>query len=45
MTCFSCKYCEPDDVDPETLDVIFWCNLQHKEVNPISCCFDFKDKD
>lgn len=45
MTCFSCKYCEPDDVDPETLNFTFWCECHHKVVNPTSYCSEFKDKD
>ena len=45
MKCFSCDFCEPDDVDPETLNFSFWCNLYCKEVNPNSCCSDFTDKE
>lgn len=25
--CNNCAHCEPDDICPETLDTIFWCNL------------------
>lgn len=45
MDCFSCRFCEPDDVDPETLNFTFWCNRYDKEVDPTSYCFDFKLKD
>lgn len=44
MYCFSCRFSEPDDVDPETLNCTFWCNLHNKEVDPTSYCVDFKDK-
>ena len=43
--CFSCKFCEPDDVDPETLNVTFWCDLHYKAVNPSSYCSDFTNKE
>lgn len=44
MKCKSCEYCVPDDIDPETLNVTYWCLRQQKEVNPISYCFEFKDE-
>lgn len=45
MKCLSCKYCVPDDIDPETLNVTFFCELHKKGVNPISYCFDFIDEE
>lgn len=45
MKCLNCEYCYPDDIDPETLNVTYFCIRYQKEVNPISYCFEFRNKD
>lgn len=45
MKCISCEYCVADDIDPETLNVTYYCLLHQKEVYPISHCLEFRDKE
>lgn len=41
MTCLNCEHCIPDDVNPETLDVIFWCDFHDTEISTFNNCKDF----
>lgn len=45
MKCISCEYCLPDDVDPETLNVTYFCLWHKKEVNPKNHCTYFRKEE
>lgn len=40
--CGCCLFGLPDDLDHETLEVIYWCGLHHFETSFNSTCSDFK---
>lgn len=41
MTCLNCEFCIPEDVDPETLDTIFCCDVYNTEIKTFCTCDDF----
>ena len=40
-SCEYCAHCEPDEIDYETLDVIFWCSLHCFSTFGSSTCSEF----
>lgn len=39
--CSNCAHASPDDICPETLDVIFWCTCHCFETFGSSTCSEF----
>lgn len=44
MKCRFCDYCVPDELDPETLNVSYFCLFRQEEVNPERYCGCYKER-
>lgn len=44
MKCRFCEYCVPDELNPETLNVTYFCLFKQTEIHPESYCLCYVDR-